>query len=232
MRFQRSTCFGAPGPDSRTFTPQWQLLSPEAAGALPAFGLQSTLSGILVKRIHRNTPEKLKLLPLHSIVTIDPQELDRAPTVCKAQWEELRGGLAKTNVAADREASDQIRQRHKQVKLPKNMRSPGITSCTIFEKVSGFWSNEAVTQASVTYRNVRGVSNRCHETLKRDLLLRSQDRLQRGVTELSLEGWKRLNGSRADEKKRREIMGRDKGAELDMRSWNIYEIPITCQSLC
>lgn len=40
-------------------------ISPEAAGALPVFGLEKTLSRILVKRIHVNKPEKLKLLPIY-----------------------------------------------------------------------------------------------------------------------------------------------------------------------
>lgn len=43
-------------------------------------------------------------------------------------------------------------------------------------------------------KNMRSI-NKCHKILEqRDLLLHSQDRLQRGVVELSLEGWKQLNG--------------------------------------
>lgn len=49
--------------------------SPKAAGALLAFGIEKILSRILIKRIHVNKPEKLKLLPIHSVIMTSHQNL-------------------------------------------------------------------------------------------------------------------------------------------------------------
>lgn len=75
--------------DTRTYVLYFHTLivavSPEAAGALPTFGLEKTLSTILVKSTHVNKPEQLKLLPIHKHHYDQSSKTLSLSIMCKAQ---------------------------------------------------------------------------------------------------------------------------------------------------